>query len=1037
MLRRPATAGRQCRQAARPHIHLHHPARRRYASVTSLDHLPQPGDTLHGFTLKRRKHVPELQLTALHLEHDKSGAEHLHVARDDKNNVFSIAFKTNPPDHTGLPHILEHVTLCGSERYPVRDPFFKMLPRTLSNFMNAFTSSDYTSYPFATTNPQDFKNLMSVYADATLHPLLGPSDFAQEGWRIGPENPQQAIAGSDPSQAKNPLIFKGVVYNEMKGQMSDNSYLYYIRFQEHMFPAINNSGGDPQRMTDLTHPRLTSYHAAHYHPSNARLFTYGDMPVEQHLRDLSSYLDGFERKKPPNDIKEPAVIEGGPKYVVVKGPFDNLVDANMQHKTSTSWILGDTSNILETFSLGIISSLLLDGYGSPMYRALIEAGLGSDFSPNTGFDSSSKRGIFSVGLSGVKTDAVPSVKDAIHKTLQDVYDKGFDQSKIDGLLHQLELGLKHKTANFGMALMQRIQPGWFNGVDPFDALKWDEVVTDFKAALAGGRYLENLLQKFLLNDNTLTFTMEPSASYRTDQDAEESSRLREKIAETSARLGSEKQALEHFQKQELALVELQQEAQDRNVEKLPTLHVRDIPRQMEMKPTRDVGLKDVQVQWRAAPTNGLTYFRAINTFEGLSAELRMYMPLFTDAIMRLGTRSQSMEQLEDLIKLKTGGVRSSYHTSNSPNDIDSASEGLLLSGYALDRNVPAMYELLRTLLLETDFDGPQVESHLRQLLQGDAGDAVNRISGSGHAYARRFAESGLTPQGRLSEQIAGLTQVKLSAQLASRSPEEGLGDVVAKLKAIQQFAITRGSGLRAAITCGPESVDANTTMLQKFVDSLPVRPSASPSAGTSVDISPGRKILFPLPFQVYHSALALRTVPYTHPTSATFQILAQLLTHKHLHGEIREKGGAYGGGAYAKGLGGLFGFYSYRDPDPVNSMKIMNDALEFATQRHWSEREIEEAKLSVFQGLDAPESVSEEGMTRFLSGVTDEMQQRHREQLLDVQAKDVSAAAEAYKTKVKDEGVQVVLGEQADWVTSQGDWIVRELGVSSSVEAES
>ena len=210
--------------------------RRGYAAVTNPLSFPKVGEQLHGFTLQRIKQVPELELTALQLQHDKTGAEYLHIARDDANNVFSIGFKTNPPDATGVPHILEHTTLCGSNKFPVRDPFFKMLPRSLSNFMNAFTSSDHTTYPFATTNAQDFKNLMGVYLDATLYPLLKQADFVQEGWRVGPENPL--------SEEQDNLVFKGVVYNEMKGQVSDATYLFYIKFMEQVYPSLNNSGGD-------------------------------------------------------------------------------------------------------------------------------------------------------------------------------------------------------------------------------------------------------------------------------------------------------------------------------------------------------------------------------------------------------------------------------------------------------------------------------------------------------------------------------------------------------------------------------------------------------------------------------------------------------------------------------------------------------------------------------------------------------------------------------------------------------------------------
>lgn len=908
-----------------------------------------------------------------------------------------------------------------------------MLPRSLSNFMNAFTSSDHTSYPFATTNRQDFKNLLSVYLDATLHPLLKHSDFIQEGWRIGPVNPIPVSTGRIADEKDNKLVFKGVVYNEMKGQMSDASYLYYIRFQDHIFPAINNSGGEPQKMTDLTYEQLKGFHADHYHPSNAKLFTYGDMPLADHLEEIGRQLEQFKASTADSDIKIPISLPDGPKSVTVKGPMDPLIDKEMQYKTSTSWLMGDSSDILETFSLGILSSLLLDGYGSPLYRTLIEAGLGPDWSPNTGFDSSGKVGIFSVGLNGVKEADVPKVKDAIVSTLQDVRQSGFDKGKVDGLLHQLELSLKHKTAHFGMGLMQRLKPGWFNGVDPFDSLAWDEIVSAFKARYANEGYLEGLVDKYLLNGNTLTFTMEPSSTYGEELAAEEASRLANKITEVTKQAGSEDKARRQLEQQELELLKVQEQARNQDLSCLPTVHVRDIPRQMESKPTRDSSIRDVKVQWREAPTNGLTYFRAINSFKDLPDELRSLIPLFTDSIMRLGTKDKSMEQLEDLIKLKTGGISSSYYCATSPKDQYSATESMSLSGYALDWNVQAMYDLLRTVILETDFDSAEAESKIRQLLQADASGAVNAIANSGHSYARRCAESGLTPSACYSEMVSGLAQVRNIAHLAARTPSEGLKDVIAQLKAIQKFAISGASTMRVALTCGSESVSTNEAALDRFLSNLPTNLIQNPHSSPPATIpSHSGKSFVPLPYQVYYTALALPTVPYTDGAGAPLQILAQLLTHKHLHHEIREKGGAYGGGAYSRGLGGVFGFYSYRDPNPQNTIDIVRDAGRWARDREWTDRDIEEAKLSVFQSLDAPESVSEEGMTRFLSGVDEGMEQKRREQLLDVKAEDVRAVAQKFLVEGMGKGNLAVLGERREWMDEREGWTEVPLGVSGA-----
>ena len=994
----------------------------------------QPGQQLHGFTLKRTKHVPELQLTAYHLQYDKTGTDYLHVARDDKNNVFSVGFKTNPPDSTGVPHILEHTTLCGSKRYPVRDPFFKMLPRSLSNFMNAFTSSDHTTYPFATTNRTDFNNLMSVYLDATLHPLLNENDFVQEGWRIGPQNPKVAENGKAASEEEQRLVFKGVVYNEMKGQVTDASYLYYIKFQECIFPEINNSGGDPQRMTDLTHQKLKDFHAKNYHPSNAKIFTYGDMPLADHLREIDGQLTGFEQSIPDTAIKLPRDLSQGQFTHVVKGPADPLTDSNTQFKTSISWVLGDTADSLETFSLGILSSLLLDGYGSPMYQALIETGLGSDFSPNSGFDSAAKKGIFSVGLNGVQRINVSKVKEAIQDKLQHVCLWGFEAGKVEGLLHQLELALKHKTANFGMGLMQRVEPAWFNGVDPFDILAWNDTVDAFKRQISQGRYLEGLIEKYLLNDRTLTFTMEPSMTYGDDVKAEESSRLDKKISEALQQASGETAAHDQLVARELQLLEAQSTANNQDLSCLPRVYVKDIPRQMEKKMIRRSSIENVKVQWREASTNGLTYLKAINDFNGLPAELRMLLPLFSEAVMRLGTKDMSIEEIEDLIKLKTGGVNVSYHSSPLPTDMRISHEGLSLSGYALDKNVPAMFQILHDLLQHTNFDGPMAEIQIRQLLQQDASGALDAVASSGHSYACRYAQAGLTTQGLLNEQISGLTQIERTAALASLKPTESLEDIVQKLKAIQAFALDKSQNLRVAITCGHGAASANRTELETFLKGFP-RPSnySEPEPMHGFDkYTP--KTFCHLPFQVYYSGLSIPTVSYTDPASASLQVLSQLLTHKHLHHEIREKGGAYGAGASARGLSGMFSYYSYRDPNPENTLNIMQDAGRWARDRDWTDQDLEEAKLSTFQSVDAPTSVNEDGMVRFLSGVTEEMEQKKREQMLDVTKKDVQEAAQRFLVDGMKDARIAVLGERNPWVKEDEGWSIKSINLTKPSE---
>ncbi|TKA71878.1 hypothetical protein B0A55_06336 [Friedmanniomyces simplex] len=1019
------------------------PSRRRYASVTDLSSLPQ-GSNIHGFTLQRTKQIPALELTALHFQHDRTGADCLHLAREDRNNVFSIGFKTNPPDATGVPHILEHVTLCGSENFAVRDPFFLMLPRSLQNFMNAMTSQDHTTYPFATTNAQDFKNLMSVYLDATLRPLLRRSDFVQEGWRIGPENPRKE---SDEQSAKDP-VFKGVVYNEMKGQISDATYLFYIGFFEQIIPALNNSGGDPQKMTELTYEQLANFHKEHYHPSNSKIVTYGDQPVETHLQMLAEQLGSFDRAEVDKDIKRPITLQG-PQEVTIPGPVDPLTPPEAQYKTSTSWLAGDPTNVHESFALQLINNLLLDGYGAPLYRTLIESGFGTDFSPNTGYDNSSGTGIFSVGLTGVSEANVPKVKNIIASTLKEQVEKGFETQKVDGLLHALELRLKHKSARFGLGLAQATTGSWFNGIDPFESMDYAAIIDTFRANFARGGYLEGLVERYLLNENTLTYTMAPSTTFGADLAAEEAARLQRKIAEAVKEFPSEEEAHKQLRDRELALINEQDEGKGANVDVLPTLHVTDIPRQAKKEEVSD-GMVDekTKVQWRETATNGLTYFTGLAPFQDLPYELRMLVPLFCDSLMRIGTREKSMEELEDLIKLKTGGIRFGYHASTSPHDILKADEGFSMSGYAFDRNIPAMYELLHTILLGTDFDSPKAQGMIKELLRSGADGAVDAIASRGHSYASRYSNAGLNPAGKWAEQTGGLTQVKLITGLAGAEGDEvAMGELVQRLKALQGIAVhSMTDSFRAALVCGADSSTDNETALRNFLTATrsgatPISPSSSFSSPT-----PGpnptyptlsQRTFFPFPtYQVSYTALALPTGPYTSPTTAPLAILAQLLTHKHLHQEIREKGGAYGGGASTNSLAGTLGMYSYRDPNPANSLKIMREAGRWASERDWSARELEEAKLSLFQSVDAPISVDKEGLGRFLQGVDYEMEEERRRWMLDVDAQQVRQAAEEVARKLEaGEANVTVLGSGQKFVREGGGWEVVEMGIAKAAVA--
>ncbi|KAF9179031.1 Mitochondrial presequence protease [Haplosporangium sp. Z 11] len=948
-------------------------SQRAFLATTTSDAW-KPGKSIHGYTVLETRHVKELELDAIRLKHEKTGAEHLHIARDDTNNVFGIGFATPPDNSSGVPHILEHTTLCGSRSYPVRDPFFKMLNRSMATFMNAFTASDYTLYPFSTTNPVDYNNLRNVYMDAAFFPHLRELDFKQEGWRLEHENP---------NDKSSPIVFKGIVYNEMKGQMADAGYLFWSKMQQYMFPGTtyaNNSGGDPTNITDLTHEELVHFHKTHYHPSNAKFYTYGNFPLEDSLKFIDAKLQGFSPITPPlaEKIVKPF---GSPRRVSLTCPVDPMGSPEKQTKMSVSFLTNKATDTFEGFGLRILSDLLTDGHASPMYKALIESNLGSEYSANTGYDGSTMISSLSFGVQGMKQEDIPKVEETVTKVLQQVREEGVDPKRIEGIVHQMELGQKHKTSFFGLNLMQGLSSGWFNGCNPVDLLELNKNIERLKAEIAAGPFFQNLISKYLLNNpHKLVFTMTPSPDYGAEVAANETARLMGKISVLT------KEDKEKIYEQGQALLKNQEQVED--VSCLPTLKVEDISKKTKTYSLEHSAISNVPVQWRPTSTNGITYFRGISVIPGLTSEQKQYLPLFADSLTSLGTQSRAMSEIDDDIRLHTGGIRIAPFLSTNHSSIDRTEEGISFNSYCLDRNQDRMYDLLGSLVRETNFDNVD---KLRTLIQGNASALSNSVADSGHVFARTNAGSLLTPAGNASELYGGMSQIQFMNAL---SQKQDLSEVSQRLKEIASLAIKRSS-LRLALTCGEDQMSRNENVVNQFVSRLDSTPS---NLALQEEFMPSfGDTFFELPYGINFTAKCLRGVPYTHEDGAKLQILASLMSNLFLHREIREKNGAYGGGAGYSSTGGVFSFYSYRDPSPQKTLATYNDSVRWVLDRKdFTEQELAEAKLSIFQRMDAPISAAQEGMVIFTEGITDEMRQTRREQLLKVTSAEVKDVASRY-----------------------------------------
>ncbi|CAI5758186.1 unnamed protein product [Candida verbasci] len=990
------------------------------------------GKHINGFEIKSTTSIPEFSLLAVQLNHLTTNAQHLHLDSIDNNNVFSIAFKTNPPDATGVPHILEHTTLCGSKKYPVRDPFFKMTNRSLSNFMNAMTGHDYTMYPFATTNANDFENLLDVYLSSVFEPNLNMTDFLQEGWRLENE---------DLTDKKTPLIFKGVVYNEMKGQYSNNAYYFYIKYLESIYPSLNNSGGDPTKITNLKHKDLVEFHNTNYHPSKAKSFTYGNLSLDKHLQALDNYYKRFNKIDSNSKINKPIFIDGETFYnVVQRGPIDTMrgKDVSEQFSSSITWNLGNPLSEqmnYEIFKWKILNSLLFDGHSSPLYQELIESRFSEDFSPNTGVDSHTALLSFTVGLNFLTKEKVDIVDEKITGVLKNVLkdmetNKSYDV-RIKAILHQIELGFKKHKPDFGFGLISSITPSWVNGTNPIESLQVETVLNKFKQDYEknGIKIFQDLIEYNLLNDQIqkFKFTMEPKADFSDTLHKIETENLNKKVEGLSE---SDKEEIYNCN---LKLAEIQ--AQEENVDVLPTLAIEDINKKGEFYAINYNSVNEKLLHERIIDTNGLIYANALKDISYLPMKYYKYLPLFSSCLTNLaGTAESSIIDLETKIQRKTGGVSFNFKISTDPYNIQNSKLQYVLNGMALNSNSEEIYKLWYEILDKTRLEPDEdVVDKLFILIKNLGQNQANNIAERGHSFASSVSNSKLTTSKYISEITGGLTQVKFIMELNNKIDTEGKQFIKDELLPILReirTLILSGNNFKYRLVGDSQSVKENKLFIEQFDTKIArgeLPNSTDNLTSFSFNAHQDREFIN-LPFQVGYSSLAKLGSSYSSKEGAHLQILSQLYTFKNLHSKIREANGAYGGGLNYDGLNGLLNFYSYRDPNPVKSISTFINELNYGVNANWTDKDLQEAKLRIFQSLDAPINISSQGSIEFFDNVTTELKQERRENFLNTTIEDLKQVTEKYLVNPESINSITVIGND-EILKVEKSWNVKNLKI--------
>lgn len=966
----------------------------------------QVQDCYASFVFNRAETIASLGVEVAEYTHVKTGAKHYHIAADNDENVFLVAFRTVPMDSTGVAHILEHTALCGSEQYPVRDPFFMMTRRSLNTFMNAFTSSDWTAYPFASQNVKDFNNLLDVYLDAAFFSRLDPLDFAQEGHRI---------EFSEAGNKNSALEYKGVVLNEMKGAMSSPISTLWQTLSKHLFPTTTyhyNSGGDPECITDLSYDELVEFYKTHYHPSNAVFMTFGNMPVQElQQRFEERALAKFDKLDVEITVSEEKPYHAPVRVEEAYAYEQDDISGKTHHVLG--WLMGHSTNLEEQLKAHLISRVLLDNSASPLRHALETTDLGTAPSPMCGLEDSNRQMSFMCGIEGSEPEHAAAFEQMVLDVLEKVAEEGVPQEMLEAQLHQLELIQREISGDghpYGLNLILAAMPSAIHRGDAIALLNLDPVLESLHEQIKEPDFVQRLVKQWLLdNPHRVRLTLRPDAELAQRRDQKEAANLeaiRQQLSDEEA---------DALIKQAADLEARQMQEDDESI--LPKVTIADVPSEMNI-PEPDAADSDMSLTQYNQGTNGLVYQQIIMDLPELNEEELQLLPLYSHLLTEMGCGDRDYMENQQYQAQVTGSVHA-YSSVRGAIDDEQAIKGYFtLAGKALVSKQQEMTALLHETLFNARFD--ELE-RIREIVAQQRTRKEQSITGHGHSLAMMAALSQMSPAAQLAHNARGLASIRYlkdlddclndAAELQVLS--EKLVAIHEKVKvAPRQFLLVAETEQQSALaatlaaTWGDEAVSEG-----KLFTAPAVRGTVKQLWTTST--------------QVNFCAKAYPTVTVEHEDSAALTVLGDFLRNGYLHRAIREQGGAYGSGAGQDSADAAFRFFSYRDPRLTETLDDFDKSVQWLLETEHDPQKLEEAILGVVSSIDRPGSPAGEAKQAFhsaLFGRTPEQRKRFRARILQVTLADLKRVAQTYLDPAK-ASVAVVTSEAAAKETA-GDFEV-------------
>jgi len=990
-----------------------------------------------SYEIISKENVDEYGAYCTMYRHKKTGAELLSVVNDDDNKVFGITFRTPPDDSTGVPHILEHSVLCGSRKYRTKEPFVQLLQGSLQTFLNAFTYPDRTCYVLASQNEKDFKNLINVYADAVFHPRAtsDPMVHAQEGWHLELEDKEE------------PLTYKGVVYNEMKGVYSSADSRLYRQAQRSLFPDNTysvDSGGDPVNIPELSFEEFRDFHAKFYHPANSRIFFWGDDNVEERLSLMDEYLSEFEESpesKPGSVVEWQQKTFEEPAWEVHPYPVGG--DQDETHMVQVNWLMNEKQfTPLEDITVGLLDHLLMGTGQSVLYKTVIESGLGTAITGG-GLSDELLQATFGVGLKGVKPENTKDVEELLLKTLAKVAEDGFSDDEIASAMNTVEFRLREfNTGSYpkGLSFMLGAMANWIYDGDATEGLRFEKPLAELKAAIAenGSAIFTDFLKQYLVeNQHRVTIEMKPSKTLEEEELEGEKSRL----AAIKASL-TDDEIDEVIQKTaELKKLQASEDApEDRAT--IPSLELADLKREVSEYPNEvsenenDSGVKVIRHEMQS--TSGIAYVSfAIDTSDVDYDDLAL-LPVFTRIMTETGAGDLSDVELSQKIGTHTGGVgvglmSTKLNADGVPigqvNESNHLLTKLTIGGKATSDKTEELFSIFNLILTESNLDS---KKKVIEMLKETKTRLESSIQGSGHSFANTRMKARYSVSGFISEKMGGLTYLdSVSAML--KEAEEDWDSVLAKLQKMRAAILNKStcrSGMMLDITADAAVMETIKPSVDAFLGALPgdadgekladpynsEHPWITKAKSEMTEMAPLKDEGFVVPTQVSYVGKGGRLYEEGEQIPGSTAVVSRYLRTGYLWDHVRVIGGAYGGFCTFNPMegDGVFTYLSYRDPNLDKTLDVYDataDALlEAAEELEKNPDALATAIIGAVGDLDGALSAQQKGskaFNRWILRQTPEERQEYRDQILNTKASDFKDFAMRLK-QLKDPSVACV-----------------------------